>query len=223
MGTPPITHFAGVSVLFVMATEHEYGPRLRECFVPLMIGVGPVEAAVNTSRALGALAASGQHPDLIVSLGSAGSRTLDHAAVYQVASVSYRDMDASALGFDKGQTPFADFPPVVAIQNRIQGLPAASLATGASVVSGTGYDGIEAQMVDMETFAVVRAASSFSIPVIGLRGISDGPETLTGLHDWTEYLALIDKRLAASLDVLRDHVLTGNFALAESGFRPSHT
>ena len=53
-------------------------------------------------------------------------------------------------------------------------LPSARLATGASVVSGAGYDAIDADMVDMETFAVVRAAARFDVPVLGLRGVSDG-------------------------------------------------
>ena len=37
----------------------------------------------------------GVHPDLVVSLGSAGSRTLEQTEIYQAVSVSYRDIDAS--------------------------------------------------------------------------------------------------------------------------------
>lgn len=160
---PPITEFAGLSMLFVMATEHEYGARLKGWFDPLLVGVGPVEAAVHTGIALSRLAAADQLPELIVSLGSAGSRVLDHAAVYQVASVAFRDMDASALGFEHGQTPFADFPPILRMHHLIPGIPEATLATGASVVSGAAYDDIEAQMVDMETYAVLRAARIFGV------------------------------------------------------------
>ena len=39
-------------VLFVMAVETEYGPQLKARFDPLMTGVGPVEAALNTGLAL---------------------------------------------------------------------------------------------------------------------------------------------------------------------------
>ena len=35
------------SILFAMAAEQEYGPALRARIKPVMVGVGPVEAAVN--------------------------------------------------------------------------------------------------------------------------------------------------------------------------------
>lgn len=118
-------------VLFVMATTHEYRPALRARLNPLICSVGPVEAAVATATALARLDHAGQLPDLVFTLGSAGSRPLDHAGIYQMASVSYRDMDASPLGFDKGVTPFLDEPAHIPIVYRIEGVPAASLATGA--------------------------------------------------------------------------------------------
>ncbi|MCS0503626.1 5'-methylthioadenosine/S-adenosylhomocysteine nucleosidase [Ancylobacter mangrovi] len=200
----PHRHLAvlgGITVLPIMATPHEYGPHLRARIDPLICGVGPVEAAAATAIALARLEAAGRLPDLVVTLGSAGSRRLDHAAVYQVASVSYRDMDASPLGFEKGVTPFLDEPAVIPIVLRIEGIPAASLATGASVVSGDSYDTLAADMVDMETFAVLRAARRFGVEIIGLRGISDGRDELARLGDWTEYLHVIDAKLADALDM----------------------
>jgi adenosylhomocysteine nucleosidase len=104
---------AGKSILFVMAAEAEYGPFLRSRFEPLMTGVGPVEAAVALTRTLAALEHAGDLPQLVVSLGSAGSARLEQTEVYQVTSVSYRDMDASPLGFEKGRTPFLDLPAVI--------------------------------------------------------------------------------------------------------------
>lgn len=56
MDTVPIASIAGYRVLFVMAVEAEYGPHLRSRFEPLLTGVGPIEAAVGTALALGALA-----------------------------------------------------------------------------------------------------------------------------------------------------------------------
>ena len=208
-----IVEYGGKRVFFVMATEHEYGPHLRHQIMPLITGVGPVEAAVATSAALAELAAEHALPDLVVSLGSAGSRTLEHAHLYQIDRVSYRDMDASALGFDKGQTPFLDLPIEVAIELLIPGIPTASIATGASIVTGAAYDGIAADMVDMESFAVLRAADRFDVPMIGLRGISDGKADLTGLHDWTEYLHIIDEKLAEALDRLGTALEDGSLSL----------
>lgn len=203
------TSIAGRSVLFVMAVDAEYGPHLRARFSPLMTGVGPVEAGVRLGAHLARLAAAGRAPDLVVSLGSAGSRTLEQTGVYQASAVSYRDMDATALGFDKGATPFLDLPAVVDMPLRIPGIPEATLATGASIVSGAAYDAIAADMVDMETFAVLRACHHFNLPLVGLRGISDGAAELRHVGDWTEYLHVIDEKLAAAVDRLEAELRAG--------------
>jgi adenosylhomocysteine nucleosidase len=194
-GADPARHLhdiAGLPVLFVMATDHEYGPHLQKLITPLITGVGPVEAAAATGAALAGLAQAG---------------------VYQIASVAHRDMDASALGFAPGVTPFLGEPAVAEIAARIPGVPAASLSTGANIVSGAAYDAIAADMVDMESYAVHRAARRFGLPIVGLRGISDGRADLTGLHDWTEYLHILDEKLAAILEALPGHVASGRFSI----------
>lgn len=190
---------AGIPVLFVMAAEAEYGPALRARIDPLITGIGPVEGAVKLTAALAGMATL---PRLIVSLGSAGSARLEQAQVYQVTAVAYRDMDASPLGFEKGRTPLLDLPVRVDLPHRVDGLPGATLSTGANIVSGPAYDTIAEDMVDMETFAHLRAACHFGIPLIGLRGISDGAAALQHLSDWTQYLHVIDEKLAAAVDRL---------------------
>lgn len=203
----------GHAVLFVMAVATEYGPHLQSRIRPLVTGIGPVEAAVSLTRALTRMQAAGRLPALVVSLGSAGSRRLAQAQVYQVSTVEYRDMDASALGFEKGATPLLDLPVRVALPFRIAGLPQASLATGASIVSGAAYDAVAADMVDMETFAVLRACHGFGLPMIGLRGISDGVAELAGLSDWTQYLHIVDERLAEAVDRLATALADGSIPL----------
>ncbi|MBU0739719.1 MAG: 5'-methylthioadenosine/S-adenosylhomocysteine nucleosidase [Alphaproteobacteria bacterium] len=202
---------AGKAVLFVMAADAEYGVFLRTRISPLMTGVGPVEAAVVLTKELSRLSSHDDLPDLVVSLGSAGSATLEQAEIYQVSAVSYRDMDASAFGFEKGKTPFLDLPVSVELPLRIPGIPAASLSTGANVVSGAAYQSIDAQMVDMETFAILRACQSFNIPLIGLRGISDGRHDVNHIDDWTQYLHVIDKKLALAVDGLQTALEDGVF------------
>nr|WP_298104571.1 5'-methylthioadenosine/S-adenosylhomocysteine nucleosidase [uncultured Shinella sp.] len=200
-------------ILYVMAANPEYGPHLKARITPLMTGVGPVEAAVQLTLALCHLAADGNLPDYVVSLGSAGSATLEQTEIYQAISVSYRDMDASPLGFTRGATPFLDLPVEVPLPVRIPGIPAARLSTGANIVSGAAYAGIDADMVEMETFGALRACQAFGVPLIGLRGISDGKAELTHIGNWTEYLDVIDEKLAAAVDRLEAAMLDGTIAL----------
>ncbi|WHO41209.1 5'-methylthioadenosine/S-adenosylhomocysteine nucleosidase [Sphingobium sp. AP49] len=199
--TPQCVSMAGRQVLFVMAVQAEYGPHLQDRFVPLMTGVGPVEAAIATSITLDRMAQANALPDLVVSLGSAGSRIGTLGDVYQVASVAWRDMDASRLGFIKGVTPFVDHPVHLPLETPLE-LRALRLSTGADIVGGDGYAAIDAEMVDMETFAVARACARFGVPLMGLRGISDGPGELNDMLGWTQLLALIDERLAHAVDNL---------------------
>jgi adenosylhomocysteine nucleosidase len=199
---PPLLEAAGRRILIVMATEAEYGPALRARIRPVITGVGPIEAAIGTARALEACLDLGTLPDLVLSLGSAGSNRLEQGGVYQAASVSWRDMDASPLGFPKGVTPFLDHPPEIDLPLRLAEIPAARLSTGANIVSGAAYAAIDAEMVDMESFAVLRACQAFSLPMIGLRGISDGADALRHYDDWAGLLGHLDLALAAILDRL---------------------
>ena len=196
-------------ILYVMAADAEYGPHLKARIAPFMTGVGPVEAAVQLTLALCHLEAEGNLPDHVVSLGSAGSATLEQTSVYQATSVSYRDMDASPLGFTKGATPFLDLPAEVSLPFTIPGIPTARLSTGANIVSGAAYAAIDADMVEMETYAELRACQAFNVPLIGLRGISDGKAELTHIGDWTEYLHVIDEKLAAAVDLLEAAIAAG--------------
>ncbi|WP_028034130.1 5'-methylthioadenosine/S-adenosylhomocysteine nucleosidase [Chelativorans sp. J32] len=208
----PIADLGDRKVLFAMAAEAEYGPCLKARFTPLMIGIGPVEAAVKLAAALSELRHEGKLPDLVVSLGSAGSRTLEQTEVYQASSVSYRDMDASPLGFEKGVTPFLRLPAEIQLPMRIPGIPQARLSTGGGIVSGEAYGEIAADMVDMETYACLRACQHFGVGLVALRGISDGAQELRHVSDWTQYLHVIDEKLAAAVDRLTAAIVEGVIA-----------
>lgn len=205
---PPLLDAAGKRILVLMATKAEYGPALQARITPVITGVGPVEAAIGAARALeacldlGTKSDLGNLPDLVLSLGSAGSNTLEQGRVYQVASISYRDMDASPLGFARGVTPFLDHPPEIALPYRLPGIPAARLSTGGNIVSGAAYAAVDADMVDMESFAILRACQQFGVPLIGLRGISDGARELHHYDDWAELLGHLDLELADIIDRL---------------------
>lgn len=196
-------------ILYVMAAPLEYGPHLKSRINPLMTGIGPVEAAVAVTEALATLKAANKMPAIVVSLGSAGSASLEQLGVYQASSVSYRDMDASALGFEPGVTPLLDLPATLELGPFVPGIPKATLSTGANVVSGVAYDRAGTDMVDMETYAVLRACQRFTLPLIALRGISDGDRELEHIDDWRQYLHIVDEKLAHAVDLLEAAISAG--------------
>ena len=196
-------------ILYVMATELEYGPELKSRITPLITGVGPIEAAIVLTEHLTRLSADDRLPLLVVSLGSAGSAELEQCGLYQASEVSWRDMDASAIGFAPGVVPFLDLPATLKLGPFVPGIAMATLSTGANVASGSAYDGIVEQMVDMETYAVLRACQRFGLPLIALRGISDGDRELGKLADWTDYLGIIDVKLGEAVDRLEAAVQNG--------------
>jgi adenosylhomocysteine nucleosidase len=206
---PPLATLAGKKVLFAMAADAEYGPHLKAIFTPLMTGVGPVEASISLTRALEELKAAGSLPALVVSLGSAGSRRLQRTEVYQAVSVAYRDMNASAFGFEKGVTPFLDLPATQPLPIRIPGVREATISTGAAIIAGPAFDGIVEDMVDMETYACQRVCQTFGVPLVGLRGISDGDTDVDHIGGWLEYLHIVDEKLADAVQKLEAGIADG--------------
>jgi adenosylhomocysteine nucleosidase len=188
-------------ILYVMATRQEYTPALRAKISPLITGVGPVEGAASLAIALGNLKAQNALPQIIVALGSAGSPALEHTRVYQISAVRYRDMDCSAIGFEPGVTPFSDHPAELPLHT-VPGLPIATLSSGGAIVNGPAYDGLGADMADMETYAFAHVARRFGVPLLCLRGVSDGLSPLEHIDDWTKTLDVIGHNLCAALEIV---------------------
>lgn len=213
-----------VTALVVMATDHEYGEHLKKLGIkPLITGVGPVQAAIALTHALVELAHAtpARRPDVIINLGSAGSATLEQGAVYRVSRSHYRDMDASAFGFLKGQTPFSPHPVVIEAAAIMPDFPCASCSTGANVISDHGTTG--ADLADMEYSALNDVAMKFGIPLIGFKGVSDGEKPLTGeLVQWTELLPVIDRNLAEAITDLKARLARGEIKKEDLIQMPSH-
>jgi len=214
----------GVAALVVMATEHEYGRHLKELGIkPLITGLGPVQAAIELTHALVKLqvAKPSRRPDVIINLGSAGSATLQQGAVYRVSHSGYRDMDASAFGFAKGQTPFSPHPVTIEAAPIMPDFPCASCSSGANVISDHATTG--ADLADMEYSALNEVAMKFGIALIGFKGISDGEKPLTGeLVQWTELLPIIDKNLAKAISELKARLARGQIKKEDLTRMPAH-
>jgi len=151
-------------VVIVAATERELA--LLDGLETFCCGIGPVEAAVQTARAL-----EEHRPDAVIHVGIAGSRTLEPPELVLGSEAVYCDV------IDPGSTlpRIERARPDAALLERVRAaLPEARvlpIATCGKVGGGTGFD-VEA----MEGFGVLRACELAGVPAVELRAISNSPD-----------------------------------------------
>ena len=151
-------------MLVIAATERELA--LLDGLETFCCGVGPIEAALGTARAL-----AERKPGVVVHVGLAGSRTLEPPALVLGSEAVYCDL------IDPGSTlPRVDRarPDAGLLERARAALPEAHvlpIATSAKVGGGTGFD-VEA----MEGFGVLRACELAGVSAVELRSISNSPD-----------------------------------------------
>ena len=144
-------------LLVVAATEREL-----ECArgaETLCCGIGPVEAASRTARAL-----AERRPDAVVHAGIAGARSLEPLTLVLGSEAVYEDAEGPLVGSRAYPDP--------ALLERLRGaLPEARvLAIGTSArVGGASACEVEA----MEGFGVLRACELAGVPAVELRVVSN--------------------------------------------------
>lgn len=146
-------------MLVVAATERELASVHGDVFA---CGVGPIEAAVQTSRALAT-----RTPDAVLHIGIAGGRGLDPLTVVLGSVSVYADVSAAIPVVDRVE-------PDGALLQRVRGLlpEARVLPIGTSAaVDGASECDVEA----MEGFGVLRACALAGVPAVELRVISNDP------------------------------------------------
>jgi futalosine hydrolase len=151
-------------MLVVAATEREL--RLVEGVETFCCGIGPVEAALQTARALAEL-----RPDAVLHIGIAGARGIEPPAIVVGSESVYCDVvDPSST-----LARIERLQPDGALLARVRGaLPEAivlSIGTAGKVGGGTGCD-VEA----MEGFGVLRACALAGVPAVEVRAISNAPD-----------------------------------------------
>ncbi len=147
-------------MLVIAATERELA--LLEGVDTFSCGIGPVEAALNTGRAL-----AERHPDAVLHIGIAGSRTLEPLSLV-VGEVSVFEDARSPLVPSRAEPDTALLARVTAALPDANVLPIGTSAR----VGGTRTCEVEA----MEGFSVLRACELAGVPAVELRAISNSPD-----------------------------------------------
>lgn len=154
--------------LFAFALQEEATHEFTE-LEPLFVGVGKLNAAFSLMQQIAA-----RRPSIIVNLGSAGSQRHARGTVVCCSQFIQRDMDVTALGFEKYVTPFTDQPVVLRYGLTVPGLPEGVCGSGDSFEvnhTATAYD-----VIDMEAYALAWVAMKEQIPFLCLKYISDGAD-----------------------------------------------
>jgi futalosine hydrolase len=144
-------------VLLVAATEIELCDRDG-----LVCGVGPVEAAATTARAL-ALAP----PRAVVHVGVAGARGITPGGLVVGTESVYRDISAEIPVVDRVAPDDALLAAVRAALPDALALPIGTSAAVGGLTSG------ELRVEAMEGFGVLRACAQAGVPAVEVRAISN--------------------------------------------------
>lgn len=147
-------------MLVVAATERELAHvQGADTFV---CGIGPVEAALQTARAL-----ADRSVDAVLHVGIAGGRGIEPLSIVLGEVSVYTDLVANV------PVEYAVEPHQALLSRAQAALPEAlvlPIATSAAVGGGTGFD-VEA----MEGFGVIRACVVARVPAVELRVIANDP------------------------------------------------
>lgn len=143
-------------VLLVAATEIELCERDG-----VVCGVGPVEAAVSTTRAL-----AGGRPSAVVHVGVAGARGITPGALVVGTESVYCDIAAEIPVVDR-------VTPDAALLDRVRAALPDALALPIGTSAAVGGTLTDFRVEAMEGFGVLRACVLAGVPAVEIRAISN--------------------------------------------------
>jgi futalosine hydrolase len=151
-------------MLVVAATErelaHVHGVETFVC------GVGPVDAAAATARAL-----VERRPDAVLHIGLAGARGIEPPALVLGSESVYSDVIDLGSTFPRVERVRPDAALLARVRAALPDALVLPIATAGRVTGGSGCD-VEA----MEGFGVLRACALAGVPAVELRAISNDVE-----------------------------------------------
>jgi adenosylhomocysteine nucleosidase len=194
-------------VLVVMALAQESAGRFERAGVPVLYtGVGKVNAAYRLACELQQRSARGQAVQVVLNLGTAGSVGWPRGAVVACTRFIQRDMDASALGFRPGVTPFDPTPAELQHGPELPFLPDARCASGDSFVTNAAAD--PGDVLDMEAFALARVCLGEGVRFACAKYVTDGadadaaPDWTGGVRSGAEALLEVYRRFVATSGII---------------------
>ncbi len=159
--------------MIILAALQEEIPTLHKEDHVFVTGLGKVNAALHATKLI-----LEHNPKLVVNFGTAGSVSSEFSrGLVECTGFVQRDMDCSALGFEKHVTPFED-------GGHLIGSPEVICGTGDSFVTTPRLSGVH--VVDMEAYAIAKVCLHFNVPFRCFKYISDSADENAG-DDWETF------------------------------------
>ena len=150
-------------VLLIVALKEELPGNLLPEFNIEYCGVGKINA---TYKALEII--SKYEPKLIINLGTAGSLRKNLFGLHEVSHFFQRDMDATALGFKIGVTPFEERSVIDF------GRTGLSCSSGDNFVSSPPE--LKTDLVDMEAYAIAKVCVLKNVQFMCFKYVTDNAD-----------------------------------------------
>ena len=150
-------------VLLIIALKEELPRNLLPEFNIEYCGVGKINA---TYKALEII--SKYEPKLIINYGTAGSLRKNLVGLHEVSHFFQRDMDATALGFKIGVTPFEERSVIDF------GRTGLSCSSGDNFVSSPPE--LKTDLVDMEAYAIAKVCVLKNVQFMCFKYVSDNAD-----------------------------------------------
>jgi len=186
-------------VLIVCALEIETQGKLVD-WETLYTGVGKVNATYALSKYL-----FSHKPKLVINYGTAGSKSLDIGELVDCTRFVQRDMDKTALGFERGETAFEDDIPIMLdfshVKNNLIGRHHVC-GTGDNFVQDVNLEMDSVDVFDMESYALAKVCYLQGVPFVSYKYITDNADDAAN-KDWVDNLAdgmnLFEKKILGQI------------------------
>lgn len=179
--------------LFVVAARAE-ATAFDHALPVLVTGIGKIRSAAALAACLASYEAAGGLPSAVVNIGTAGALRGHVLGVHRVETVLLHDFSHSAV---RKITGMDEYPPLNVGPRDDEGAEAGSGPGAASNESGTGVvlatgdtfvadsavrDALaeQADLVDMEGYAIAQVAHDFGVPVELIKHVSDSADETSG-------------------------------------------
>lgn len=183
------------SLIVAVALKDESAGLLESAGAEILYtGVGKVNATYALTKYLVEARARGGAMPGVLNLGTAGSRVFATGSLVACHRFIQRDMDATALGFAAGATPFDPTPAELVLDVLLPELPAALCSSGDSFVTRDAP--LAGEVVEMEAFALARVCMAEQVPFACAKYVTDGLDPQSA-SDWTGGLPAAAEALAA--------------------------